>query len=95
MFVAPFRPSFVSSPASGATDGLLYINGVAQTKANGSITVNSTTSITVTVAASAAASLPICSGVPYGVKALVGSSVNVISEGGTLNVLPASAKALS
>ena len=95
MFVAPFRSPFVSSPASGATDGLLYINGVAQTKANGSITVNSTTSITVTVAASAAASLPICSGVPYGVKALLASSVVPVSEGGTLTVLPVTTKAAS
>lgn len=84
-----------SSPSDAATDGLLYLNATAQTKTNGSITVNSVTSITVTVAASVAANLPLGSGRSYGVKALVGTTVLPVSEDGTFTIKPATPRALS
>ena len=76
-------------------DGLVYLNGAAATLSDGSITVNSSTSITVTVNASASASLPLRRGVAYGVKALIGTDVRPVSEGGALNILPTAARAVS
>jgi hypothetical protein len=76
----------VESSTDAVTDGLLYINGAAATTlTNGSITVNSTTSITVTVEAVEMAKLPTCV-LFYDVKVLTATAVVAVSEGGHLSI---------
>lgn len=82
-----------SSPSS-TSDGLLYLNGSTATASGGSITVNSVTSITVALTAATAAILP-RGALYYDVKALVGTSVNAISEGGRLTVLDTVTRSLA
>ena len=73
----------VTEPADAVNDGLLYINGVAGTKSRGSITVNSVTSITVTVYGVETAKLTPASDLFYDVKALVDATAgpDIVGEG--------------
>jgi len=77
----------VSNAPVPATDGLLVLQGGAQTNTNGSITVLSTTSIQVKVKAVAAQNLiPTSYPASYDVKALVSGNVVPISEGGSFTI---------
>jgi len=80
----------LSNPASGTTDGLLYINGeAATTKTNALLTmVNATTgALTITVAAAELAKLDEVAGLYYDVQVIRSTGVLVQTMGeGTFNV---------
>jgi hypothetical protein len=67
--------------ASGLNDGLLYLNGAAGTAGLGSITVNSATSLTLTLAASATDDLAPADGLYYDVQYIFASSVQTATDG--------------
>lgn len=70
----------VSDPPD-AGDGLQILNGEAAYAADGSITVESATSLTVALSASAAADLAPCNGLVYDVQYLIGSAVQTACAG--------------
>jgi antitoxin (DNA-binding transcriptional repressor) of toxin-antitoxin stability system len=71
--------------ASGTGDGLLRLNGVALVSpvvaADGSITVNSATALTIALAARAADVLPAVEGCYYDIQVIFAASVQTITEG--------------
>lgn len=75
----------IKKNASGTDDGLLYLNAAAPVSpvvaADGSITVNSSTSITIALAARAADDLVPADGLKYDVQYVFASSVLTATEG--------------
>lgn len=86
----------ITNPGSALTDGLLYAGGASATKTDGSITVNSTTSITVVVKNAGTALLEADTGAAYDVWVINASDQPVpVSEGGRFVTYPAATIAAS
>ena len=86
----------VCNPAKPTTDGLLYLQGKSQKNTDGSITIISTTSIEIKIAAEAATNLiPALTAVGvWDVKAIVSGKVVPVSEGGALYITGAVTRAI-
>jgi hypothetical protein len=84
----------VSNPAAGG-DGLLYLDGVAGTAAQGRLTVDQAAgTVTIWIADDATACLPGRSGLVYDVKQLVAGDTTVLTVGAaTVSVTPTAALA--
>jgi hypothetical protein len=85
----------LTSGLGDANDGLQYLNGATATKTDGFIEVLSSTSIKITIKASAMSQLAAITGAFYGIKKMDGTDILPVSEGGTLDIKNVTPRAIA